>query len=985
MAINNGNGSVTVQKGDNLWRIARDYGNGRSYQQIAADNGIKNPNLIYPNQVIWVNGSGGGGSSPSSSAAANSNCVTNIKFGPIASEENTLFITWDWGKTSNTDKFLIEWSYSVGTDTWFKGTTDENSIAENSDSDTIHLAMQSTYGIPSGATKVRVRVKPVSKYKNEEKKTYHWTADWCAYQTWTDETPLETPAKPSIDLQKYEVTGKLEEITIRDATHIDFELFKDDGETAVASSTVPITVTKTVSYKFTVEAGGRYRVRCRASKGPNATDSKSDWSPFSDEKTSMPPTPEAIQTIRAESKTSVYLKWNPVNTAKTYVVEYTTKKEYFDISDQTTTTPATEDTERLITGLESGYEYFFRLRAINENNIESSWSEIKSITIGKDPAAPTTWSSTTTAKVGEELTLYWIHNTADASSQIMAELELVIDNVRIPAITIKNSEDEEKKDKTSFVKMDTTNGTLTWTEDDGVHTVGLGVTFVEGVKIQWRVRTAGVTKNYGDWSVQRTIDIYAPPTLTLKITDIEGNSISTIKSFPFYIYGVPGPRTQTPISYHLSVIANEAYETVDNMGNETTVSKGDSLYSKYFDTDGSLLVEMMPSNIDLQTGIAYTVKCVVAMNSGLTAEVEIPIGVSWVEVSYTPDAEIAYDSDRYVTHIRPFCMAHTVGKYVVNYDFHDGYSLTDELVDETSIDNVYTTTGETVYIGIDERGIEVYYCIKYADDEGNPIDPAYYSVNYSGGAYTVTDIMTNHKSLKPVYTTTGERVYIAKKQDGFEMYHATKETSGLVDDVTLSVYRREFDGSFTELATGLANTDNTFITDPHPSLDFARYRVVSVTNSTGSVSYYDVPAYEIGEKAIIIQWDENWTMFDMNDEDMPVAPPWSGSLLYLPYNVDVSESNSPDAVGVKYIGRKHPVAYYGTHIGETASWNTEVPKDDKETIYALRRLRNWMGVVYVREPSGVGYWASITVSFSQKHCELTVPVSMNITRVEGGM
>ena len=42
-----------------------------------------------------------------------------------------------------------------------------------------------------------------------------------------------------------------------------------------------------------------------------------------------------------------------------------------------------------------------------------------------------------------------------------------------------------------------------------------------------------------------------------------------------------------------------------------------------------------------------------------------------------------------------------------------------------------------------------------------------------------------------------------------------------------------------------------------------------------------------------------------------------------------------------------------------------------------------MGDVYVRQPSGSGYWASIKVSFSQTHCEVTIPVTLDITRVEG--
>ena len=62
-----------------------------------------------------------------------------------------------------------------------------------------------------------------------------------------------------------------------------------------------------------------------------------------------------------------------------------------------------------------------------------------------------------------------------------------------------------------------------------------------------------------------------------------------------------------------------------------------------------------------------------------------------------------------------------------------------------------------------------------------------------------------------------------------------------------------------------------------------------------------------------------------------------------------------------------------------------IERNDTETIYALRRLAIWPGDVYVREPSGSGYWAKISVSFDQTHCELTIPVKLDITRVEGGV
>ena len=86
---------------------------------------------------------------------------------------------------------------------------------------------------------------------------------------------------------------------------------------------------------------------------------------------------------------------------------------------------------------------------------------------------------------------------------------------------------------------------------------------------------------------------------------------------------------------------------------------------------------------------------------------------------------------------------------------------------------------------------------------------------------------------------------------------------------------------------------------------------------------------------------------------------------------------------VEYTGRAHPVSYYGTQKGITQIWSTDVPKEDAETIYALRRLSVWAGDVYVREASGNGFWASMKVSMDTKHNILVVPVTLNITRVEG--
>lgn len=202
------------------------------------------------------------------------------------------------------------------------------------------------------------------------------------------------------------------------------------------------------------------------------------------------------------------------------------------------------------------------------------------------------------------------------------------------------------------------------------------------------------------------------------------------------------------------------------------------------------------------------------------------------------------------------------------------------------------------------------------------------------------------------------------------------------EGVLLSVYRKEYDGTFTEIESDVEN--GSWIIDPHPALDYARYRIIAKSSVNGSVEYIDVTPIPVGEKSLVLQWAESWDYFYVSeDEEMPEYSR-VGSMLKLPYNISVSHSNNPDVSLAKYIGRKNPVSYYGTQTGEKEGWSAVIEKTDKETLYALRRLSIWMGDVYVREPSGTGYWANVKVNYSTNPRELTVPISIDVVRVEGG-
>ena len=876
-----------VKKGDLPTPICNKY--GISLSQLVKLNHLKKNRygnyLIYVGQKLIISGKSTSPSKPGKPGKKpNSNAPKIEHFGLQSDTDRTIFATWEWTK-SNTDKYKVIWYYDTGNGVWFIGSESEVT------------SKQSIYNAPENADRVKFKVKPISKkHKVNKKEVSYWTAEYSAYKYYDfDNNPPSKPSTPTVTIEKFKLTARLDNLDVN-SDSIQFQIVEDD-KTIFKTGTAKI-VTGTASYSCTVKAGHTYKVRARSKRGKLY----SDWSDYSNNNETIPAAPASILYIKALSSTSVQLKWEKVSNATGCEIEYTTKKMYFDSSSEVKSMSVTSLEYAEITGLESGQEYFFRVRAVKDQE-KSGWSEVVSIKIGKKPSAPTTWSSTTTAVVGENIILYWVHNSEDNSSQVRAEIECSYAGNTF-TYTVENSTNEDEKDKTSKYVFNTS-------------------TYPEGAEITWKVRTMGITNEYGDWSITRTFVIYAQPTLSINITDNSGSSLNTLTSFPFYVTGTAGPSSQKVIGYHVTITAMEAYETVDEIGNVKMVSVGDTVYSEFYDISDTLTLEISAHSVDLENSINYKITVTVSMDSGLIAEEYMEFDVAWTDEQYTPNAEISIDKESLCAHIRPYCEAYPVLYYKVNSSGTGTYVRTTELIsgaiEGTSVDNAFTEEGDIVYYG---NG--VYFCEVQSD------------------------------------------------------------TGTLVDGITLSVYRREFDGSFVEIGTGLNNTDNTFVTDPHPSLDLARYRIVAISESTGAVSYADIPGVIVGEKSVVIQWDEAWSNFDTTNEDALEQPEWSGSMLKLPYNIDVSDSNDSDVILVEYIGRKRPVSYYGTQLGSTSSWKVDVPKYDTDTLYALRRLAIWLGDVYVREPSGSGYWAHVKVSYSQEHCNLVIPVTFEITRVDGG-
>lgn len=815
--------------------------------------------------------------------------------------DRTLFATWSFSH-AHLDSFSYEWQYQVD-GVWFEGSS--GSSSKN--------VLNCTYSVPSNGNKARIHIKPIAKkHKVNGKQQAYFSGSWSSWveheMSSSEAKTPETPSGVEASITSYTLVAAINNYTDKKANGILFEIVRNEL-TKVASLHAQL-MNGHASTVFKVDAGNNYKVRARAyrttttrvatkktygteiddngvvvKRGTTVTTyenktstENSEWTPYCQILYAPPGGLRSRPVVTALSATELEVRWDPVPGADSYEVEYTTDPKYFDASPDAVSSGSPEGASTVYiiqnVGQDVDHEYYVRVRVVRGEN-KSVWSDIVSRVVGKRPNPPTTWSSTTTESVGNAIYLYWTHNSADNSRETEANIELTYDGSSPEEpINVKNELERDEDTGTYSYKLETSQ-------------------FSAGARIFWKVQTRGAIDEFSEWSVQRQIDIYEPPTLSMQFgsqvkwhwdrLDLNNGVISetygdiasltddVLEAFPLYVNLLATPRNQTPVAYYITIIALDTYDDVDDTGQTVHVGAGDVVFAKYYDRqEHEFFTQFTASDINLENGHNYRVMATVAMDSGLSADTYGEFSVDWDDDEFDIDGRISIDWDTISAFIQPFC-----------------------------------------------------------EDENEE----------------------------------------------------------LIDGITMAVYRRDFDGSFTEIATGLDNMQQITVCDPHPALNYARYRLVGKSSRTGKIVFYDMPAEPIGETAIILQWDEEWSNFDYNGEteDAFAEQPWSGSFLRLPWNVDIQDQNSIDASMSEYVGRKHPVSYYGTQVGQTSSWRCDIEKEDEETLYALRRLSVYMGDVYVREPSGSGYWAQVNVSYSRNHNSMVIPVSLSVTRVEGGM
>lgn len=868
-----GNQRYHVARGDCLWNIALDYmGNGRRYPEIKTANGLKS-NVIYVGNVFNIPGvtPGYGGAPAPAPSPSPPNVVNIVWFSLRADTQREMQIIWEHSAL----KFKIRYEMKDLSGRWWTVNEEEKTFTSDQ-----QKASSYTYEEANDRFVCRVRVKAID---NDGNDITGWTDKEYDFR----ENPPPPPEISNSEIDNndnlfVEFENVAENVGIES---IEIAVYQDND---LKYDTFIIQVnqeTRYASHTSKVDPGHYYRLKARSIRYtlPDGTRReegiRGNWTDYSSNMQSSPTPPNeilvlSVKEIVEQGSTSygVKVEWDAVPVAKTYTVQWTENPEYFDDNPGEVHSQDTEEGQGpkiLLTDIDLGHTYYFRVGSNNDKGSSLTWTPIKSLNVGSRPSPPTTWSNTNTNILGEDLNLYWTHNATDGSLETWARLHIEL----------------IKSDSTSFAFDELIQNERPETDPSRVSMFTLNTgdpqysTFLDGnSKIKWKVQTTGVASQYSEYSVEREVNVYSRPTLQMDIKNKYDEPITDIYEFPFSIDLLARPSTQTPISYYIEIVSNNSYETVDSVGIVKSVNAGDVIYTRHVDPlvpTWDIRAYITPGDVDLQSGFEYTVKATVAMNSGLTAEAEQTFNTEFDVSTYDVFADIVVDKETLQASIKPYA--------------NEWY---------------------------------------YVDDEPH---------------------------------------------------------TRLAENCMLSVYRREYDGSFIEIGTDIPNGEDMHVTDPHPALDYARYRVVVRSEDNGSISYRDIDAVKVGEPSIVIQWAEEWTKFETETDEEPLEPSWKGSMIKIPYNVDVSEKTNPDVTLVDYVGRKNPVSYYGTKIGETASWSVEIPSDDKEMIYELRRLSKWMDNVYVREPSGVGYWANINLNFSLKHKAVTIPVTFEIKRVEGGI
>lgn len=896
--------------------------------------------------------------------------VKNLKLTPLEADPNTLVATWDKVSDTKIDgkgtqkgskidpvkDLEYTWTYTVRKADG--KTVTLNGMSSDGSTSTTHIGRGQTRVTftpdKPEATKITFKIRSNPKtYKNKGSNKEHpyFTKKWV-----TRDKTLGAPdfdIAPTISIKGFTLTATLTGLTdtVYDGKTygiglVEFQLLDEEANQVgnIVSTESP---KSTVKVTFDIEAGHSYSVRARVTYVPDGK--KSDWGPESEESDPIPSAPTNLE-ARGLSGTSVELSWDPVPGAESYEIEYVNQISEFGKGVAKTAT--FEEEQGIIESMETGQIYYFRVRAV-QGSYKSSWFpdysyynsdyyaeagevldqedlnnlfRVVQVILGRPPAAPSTYSLASTVKAGDIATLYWIHNAQDNSTQVGAMIEFTFSNM-MSGETV-----------TGYRYVANRNYNNEYTKDENL--------FYElDTSVDFTMASTEERASSGGASYDILLDLSYGCTIEWRVktkgVDPNFGAYSVIRRIDV----VAPPTLSIRVS---SVSAGWVWDQLsfpDGAIDATTIlPQGDSATITALPL--AINMEAGPAN---QTPLSYVVEVISVESYSYENE--------FGEIKMVRENELMYS-----TYINSDSHSQVVNINAFDMRFEDSkqYYIVCTVVMNTGLT---ASAGATCSIDFDEPDVDV--------------DATFTPDEYS---YSL--------SITPIVSYTND-------WDG----EGEDPEPVLVNNVSISIYREDAGGQYTLIADNVENGSPKV--DPHPTLGSVQYIIAATFLSTGYVAWDKVYYDFIDQPGLIIEWDERWSDAPEDNDIDTIDPDYaqqfkSGARLFLPYNVDISEQHQPDAQLVSYIGRSRPVGYYGTQLGESYTFKTDIVKSEVElgeaingatdyTVELLRRLSNYMGDVYIRESmSRLGFWANVKVSFDFTHTNKLIPVTLTVTRVEGG-
>lgn len=719
---------------------------------------------------------------------------------------------------------------------------------------------------------------------------------------------------------------------------------------------------------FGCAAGVSYEAWCQAVY-ENA--SNTAYSLLSDHSTPFgkgPAIPEfKVDFCGTKSGHEIYLEWNDVS-ADTYDIVWASKGEYlrlFDIGLSTLVTGITNVYTLIDVG--TGGEYWFMVRALDEHGNTSDWSWPIKRTVGATPGVPSTWSNKSKFIISDDpdadILLNWVHSSTDGSREYYAHLVIDI-----------NTGDETREYNLVLSKEPQTEVV----DDVSVYPAGK----------DWLDESGQIRPNYSG------SEVYVNQSPSNEITRTSVTDISYVTVNKLFNYDGQ----------------DVVYDSV------TTFNLSDFIRTKQTDPDPG--EEPLPP-LTYGASISWKVQ-----TAGAWMRQETPVfgGYSITRVinCYTKpiiNAIFTYSN----TNPSPI---NTVTRYPFYlYAFVDNHLHTNqvpiyylvEIKPRTSYTRVNingTTemiTPDTVIFRKELNNVaDTSFFIEFnAGDlvfENGIAYDAYVTVVTNAGTDNVTSqhvVMNLSGSSDEVqvgadlyYDNSNAVAYV--RPFVFEEVSAVPSEYRVIEYLTgyyLSIYRINSDNTLSEVIKNVVSQSEfiemRYYCDPYPTMGNMAYRIVAVHRTTGRVIFGDFGPLNNNEKGIIIQWGDMFSsVAAVPDPAKVVINPgdsWAGNMLRLPYNVDVTEKSSVDVTKVNYIGRTSPVTYYGTAVNSSWSIKADIDISDTKSIMLLRKLAEYPGDVYFRESSGMGFWATVTVSFPRNHLAVATTVNIDVTKVSGAV